>query len=395
MQRHQCIFPVVVPKKKRPPKADEGQTVRDALLGSTRKYFEQLQEQQAANSNSEEHGENSAAVADEGKTAGVASWIDFKAATGGEDSDQKKSTENANNVPSSATNIPQFDEQSGARLIAEEGFPDQNTVTKNPLLVLPWRQWHKQNTLGALEADKAAAVAVLHGLHENFDVTIQDIDIMYSDSKPKVVALKATESESIWLPACVPKQSKVCESSENPNAVSLFVTVLRSAESAANSPEGHILRSREFKIVPEFKVPTRASSESKPAVCVEDGWTFDDGSPDTMHPYWAVRRLSAQHLEKERSETKAGNWLPRFTCEVRYVELSSVCVFARITCGNATRNCKVPFITNIGKLEEGEELILEVAHKEKQQKPKARTWRQIDQEEQAKSTSAAKSPKQM
>ena len=145
---------------------------------------------------------------------------------------------------------------------------------------------------------------------------------------------------------------------------------------------------------PSRSVATKASSASKPAVSVEDGWIFDDGTPDTMHPFWAVRRLSQQQLEKERSETKAGNWLPRFTCEVRYVELSSVCVFSRIACGNITRNCKVPFITNIGKLEEGEELIVEVAHKEKQQKPKARTWRQIEQEAAKTQKSPAKSLKQ-
>ena len=67
-----------------------------------------------------------------------------------------------------------------------------------------------------------------------------------------------------------------------------------------------------------------------------------------------------------------------FTREVRYSELSSLCV---------------PFITNIEKLEEGEELILEVAQKEKQQKPRARTWRQVEQEEKIKKSSA-KSPKQ-
>ena len=411
-----AFFPVAAQKKKQKPKACDVKRVKDALLEATQKYFEQLGGQQAANSNSEEHDDkeetvgarkrinrkrlDSAAVADKEEAAGVAEWIRFKDAKGDEDSTQETSTENANNVPSSAANIPQFDEQSGARLTAEEEFPvlvpqeEQGSV-----LVLPWRQWHKQNTLGALEADRAAAVAVLHGLHQNFDVTTQDIDIIYtnrtqlSHSRPKVVALKAIESESIWLPACSPKNSRVYEASENPNAVSLFVTVLRSAESAVNSPEGHILRSREFKIVPEFKVPARASSASNPAVADENGWIFDDGTPDSMHPFWAVRRLSKEQLEKERRETKLGNWSPRFTCEVRYSELSSVCVYARIACGNTTRNCSVPFITNIEKLEEGEELILEVAQKEKQQKPRARTWRQVEQEEKTKK-SPAKSPKQ-
>ena len=107
--------------------------------------------------------------------------------------------------------------------MAEEGFPDVIKETKRDVLVLPWRKWHKQNTLGALEADKAAAVAVMHGLHENYDVTTQDIDIVSINNRPKVFALNTVESQSIWLPACVPKQSRVSESSENPNAVTLLL----------------------------------------------------------------------------------------------------------------------------------------------------------------------------
>ena len=86
--------------------------------------------------------------------------------------------------------------------------------------------------------------------------------------------------------------------------------------------------------------------------------------------------------------------MPRFTCEVRYFELSSVRVFARIACGNTTRNCKVPFITNIGQLEEGEELIMEVAPKEKLNKTKARTWRQVEKDAEKTEKSPAKAPKQ-
>ena len=54
---------------------------------------------------------------------------------------------------------------------------------------------------------------------------------------------------------------------------------------------------------------------------------------------------------------------------------------------------QVLFITNIGQLEEGEELIVEVAPKEKLNKTRARTWRQVEQAEQTQK-SPAKSPKQ-
>ena len=401
-----AFFPVAattVQQKKNKHRMLDDRAVKDVLLESMQKYFDLLGEQQAAVAERrEEHGENSAAVADENQTAAVANWIVFKVATGGEDGNQGTSTESANNVPSSAANIPQFDEQTGARLTAEEGFPELDTQTeeRSITIVLPWRKWHKENALGTLEADRAAAVAVLHGLHENFDVTTQAIDIIYtartdsSHSKPNVVALKTIEAGALWLPACVPKQSRVVETSENPNAVPLRVTVLRSAESAVNSPEGHIVRFRDFKIQPEFKIPTKASAGSKPAVADEDGWIFDDGTPDTMHPFWAVRRLTSQQLEKERNETKPGKWLPRFSCQLVDIELSNVCVYSRISCANSTRNFKIPFLTNSAQLEEGEELILQVATREKAAKPKARTWRQVEKDAEKTEKSPAKAPKQ-
>ena len=225
--------------------------VQHALLKSTLKYFEQIAEKQAANSDSQEHTENIAAVADEKQTAVCPDWINFDGVKDDENNNEDPSTGNAEKVPSSATNIPQFDEQSGARVTAEEEFPAAGpSQTTAQVLVLPWRQWHRENTLGALEADKASAVAVLHGLHENFDVTRAPIEIIYVNNKPKVVATQNVEKDGIWLPPCVPKQSRVLESSEHSSAVTLHVSVLRSAESAANSPAGPILRQRAFKLTP-------------------------------------------------------------------------------------------------------------------------------------------------
>ena len=259
-------------------------------------------------------------------------------------------------MPSSATNIPQFDEQSGTRLIAEEEFPaTDGSQPAADVLVLPWREWHRENTRGTLEADKASAVAVLHGLHENFDVTIQPVELNYINNKPRVFATTIIEKGMVWLPPCVPKQSRVLDHSENPNASSLWVVLTRSTEAAFNHPDGHIIRSRECKVVPEFKAPTQADPAigSQPAVAdfknekhsIDGKWILDDGTPDAMHPFWAARRLTNQQLQKERHETKAGEWLPRFTCEIAYHQLSEVCVYSMVRCDNRTKNIAVPFIT--------------------------------------------------
>ena len=166
----------------------------------------------------------------------------------------------------------------------------------------------------------------MHGLHENFDVTVQLAELHFLNNKPRVVATTRIEKGMMWLPACVPKQSSVFDHSEHPSAVSLWVVVTRSPEEAANHPDGHIIRTREFKVVPEFKAPTQADPAigSQPAAAdfrnekhsIDGKWILDDGTPDAMHPCWAVRRLTHLQLQKARSEAKTGEWLPRFTCEI-------------------------------------------------------------------------------
>ena len=83
----------------------------------------------------------------------------------------------------------------------------------------------KDNTLGALEADKASAVAVLHGLHVAYVVEELPIDVISSsDNKIRVVINCEAERGSIVLPPCIPKQSRVSEDSEHPHASKLVIT---------------------------------------------------------------------------------------------------------------------------------------------------------------------------
>ena len=74
---------------------------------------------------------------------------------------------------------------------------------------------------GALEADKASAVAALHNLHESFSVEDEPIGIMNLGGKISVATTDKVAEEIIWLPPCIPKQSKVYERSEHPLAVEI------------------------------------------------------------------------------------------------------------------------------------------------------------------------------
>ena len=104
-------------------------------------------------------------------------------------------------------------------------------MDKDKDIKLPWREWHQHSKcLGALEADKGSAVAVLHGLHGNFSFGSEKIEVGHNASSKHwnfVVAAEDVEAETICLPPCVPKHSKVLIASEHPYAVKMEATVTR------------------------------------------------------------------------------------------------------------------------------------------------------------------------
>ena len=368
-------------------------TIEETLLQSTLTFFEQLEKAEAADREREELRESyrdddgaapsaevgdSAAVADEDDKA---KWIDFsRVQAPPAPAPEENSAASSSNVLISAANIPQFNERTGMRITPEtEDFPapTSNTPTDR-YVVLPWRQWKRENTLGSLEADKATAVAVLQGLHEDFDVSSFPIEMYVHNKHAKVFATKRLQAGEICLPPCVPKQSRVVEESEHPSAVEIRVLSLRSAESAVNSIVGPILRTRKSKLTPELKLPTAVDSAAVAGSVnenlSEDGkWILDHGTPDALNPFWAVRRLTRAALDKERSNTKANQWLPRFTCQLSDVELADVSIYSSLQMENRTRTMIVPFMTSAEDIEEGEELILEVNASAK--KSIKRTWR--------------------
>ena len=104
-------------------------------------------------------------------------------------------------------------------------------------------------------------------------------------------------------------------------------------------------------------------------------WIWGLGSAETMHPFWAVRRLSNYQLLKEvallKEKATDDKLLPRFNCELigeRLTQCSLGVLESKMpTC---TRIFDVPFITNICALREGEELIMEVGCRKKKKDDK-------------------------
>ena len=122
----------------------------------------------------------------------------------------------------------------------------------------------------------------------------------------------------------------------------------------------------------------------------DENWNWEDG-PYTMHPFWAVRRLTDKQLARavaEHEERPKGATKPRFNCSIVRHSLSNVStgMCPNDNYVNTVRIIEVPFLTNFLAVEDGEELIMQVGAKKEAPRARDRTWRDDykDQEAQAK-----------
>ena len=67
----------------------------------------------------------------------------------------------------------------------------------------------------AKDADKASAVAVLHHIHEHFDLPAQNVDVKQSHKHVFVVASADVQAGSIAFTPCIPRQCKVHDDNEH------------------------------------------------------------------------------------------------------------------------------------------------------------------------------------
>ena len=347
------------------PKATLG-VIETSLLEVTRKFLPEL------------------GIEQDHVAKGDLAWIDFSRA----------STATATAVAgssSSATNVINFDETTGAQLNTQVSF-QTSPPPPTMVVVLPFREWLINNAeMGASEADKGAAVAVLHNLHDTFDVSSQKVDVVFLRGV-YVVATDTVPPAGILLPPCVPKQSKVFDKSDHPCAVPMDGKTLP-------GPEGRgPVRAFKVWLVPELKMPKQKGDSTAVAdnTAVADSdkapeWIWNQGGGETMHPFWAVRRMTAQQLAKAALQTEPGETKPRFNCEVVVRQMTS-CIVSTIE-GNVysrARMFDVPFLTNRDEVKKGEELLLEISEKQKTKGgEKKRTWRDADNEDEKNAQKAA------
>ena len=351
--------------------------VKKALLDATHKYSKALPQMKNINC---EDDRQAHILFEEAQTA-RASWIQWP---------QEETQASAKNTAVAEPVAPRviiYNEITGARQNQQLDFKEQTEKQGKKMLALPWRDWSKGVgiPLGSVEAHRAAAVAVLHSLHALYPVTEECLDVWGGAANKRVTATEKMEACKLMLPPCIPKQMKLISNSVNPHAAKIVVNENACVEGV---PSRHsILKTATFFAHPEWQEPTKPSSEpSRPTAAVAEDdadtsaddidWDWSKYDQITMHPYWAVRRLTATQLGRQVLQAKLSGMfpLPRFNLKVTPQMFSNVCVgTVNSKLMNFTRLIEVPFLTNSCEVEKDEELILEV-HESTKKTKESRTW---------------------
>ena len=132
-----------------------------------------------------------------------------------------------------------------------------------------------------------------------------------------------------------------------------------------------MLRKFTFYVHPEWKTPKHNT----------EGCNWYWTGEETMHPFWAVRRLTQQELKKEEASRGPGQLPLRFNCELVEKEISNVTVLTMPEVSNRTRVVSVQWLTNSVPLVENEELILEIGKPKANKPDNKRSWRDVHKEE--------------
>ena len=145
-----------------------------------------------------------------------------------------------------------------------------------------------------------------------------------------------------------------------PVTVSLAKTI---GDAAEDQPFSRI----DFLLNPEFKAPAPTAVAAVPGGdSAEREWIYSKDQSETLHPFWAVRRITDTALQQEKDQVtmqmkKTGETsrIPVFNCEL-VTQIHTACNTATPWGQNltSTTNVHVPYICNVKDVVEGEELIV-------------------------------------
>ena len=274
----------------------------------------------------------------------------------------------------------EYDEESGAPMNQQEV-----KVTKAKQLhrvIVPWAEWLTGGVAKSMDDEPshmAAIQLVLKALHARGGAETASIDVCIDvgTNRRLVTASADLAPGDLALPPCVPKTAKAYKNSVHPQRVAIVVTeksAVAGPQLRATAKKAAVAAPQRFTyyVHPEYKLPEESKEEvaddASPEVVAWE-WKGDE----TMHPFWAVARLSPEDLNKANTATPQSR--RKFNVTLEEKEYSVVTVGE--SAGNSvaiTFGVRVPIMTNKTSVKKGDELLLQIAAKASG-KRKAETWK--------------------
>ena len=222
----------------------------------------------------------------------------------------------------------------------------------------------------------AAATLVLRSLHHKGNVHMQDIDVKLNlETKQKtVVAVAELKPDTLQLPPCTPVAcGRVITTSSHPLRVAIGIS--QRVERRGPTPPGEsAIVKHTYYVHPEYKLPADATPDDAVASGVSPGtraweWKGDE----TLHPFWAVQRLTADELSKRNFHEKTDHEFNIALTEKDYNVVTVGSLGGQSV--SMTTTVTVPIMTNTKAVATGDELLMEIAPRLAVAKRKAPNWK--------------------
>jgi hypothetical protein len=334
-----------------------------ALIDATRQYFEKVKDicsKSGGKHNLPQPQEHwidftPPAVADEGKPPAKKPKVAEK--------------EEAKLLPRVIT----FDERTGKPTNAQDSRSTASGEAQSAAVAVPWKSWLASPGAQAMSMSAAhigAIQMVLRAHHTNNQVgakTQVDIMVDIKTGRKSVCSCGDIDKGCLHLFPGVPKSNRVHTKSTHPERARIQVWA---PDDYTTSQLGEIdadAVASEYFLHPEWKHPELEGTPEEISQAGPDAVPCKWSGDETMYPYWAVERITAEELRKRQVAKPQ----LRFNMEVTHREYA--CVVGG-SVGTAilskTHMIKMPILHNVVDLKIGEELLIDSGTKQSQKQQK-------------------------
>ena len=284
-----------------------------------------------------------------------------------------------------------YDDATDAPMGEQDTREEEKKESAVALVRVPWKEWMASEVAQNLDEAAsigAAATLVLRSLHHRGKVHMQNIDVMMNlETKQKtVVAVAELKPDTLQLPPCTPVAcGRVITTSSHPLRVAIGISqrverqgptpaMRLSQKTSQEDPAESAIVKHTCYVHPEYKLPADATPDDAVASGLSPGtraweWKGDE----TLHPFWAVQRLTPDELSKRNFNQKTNHEF-----NIALIEKD----FNVVTVGSVgdqsvamTTTVTVPMMTNTKAVAPGAELLMEISPKTVVAKRKAPNWK--------------------